>query len=140
MSNDSVELCCVAESGIDHSQRGDLIHLLLLFDEGDAVTFDGPGNAVFVVVCPDELHELVLLLDHEHLLHILDGDRLVGPFRGTGYFRADRVSELIDEEVIMLQGHVLSLLQDVAVGASHKIVFEGDRHFNVDIVLQVFLR
>ena len=131
-SNDSVEFGGVVKRCVDHAQRWDFVHFfLLLLYELHSVSPRLPADPIFIVVHLDERHELVLLIDHKHLLHVFECKAGVCAFSRARDLVPDCIRKLVNEKVVQLQRHVVLLLQDFAVGALHKVVLQ--RHGHLDI-------
>lgn len=76
ISDNSVELCGVLERGADHFEGWDLGHFFASLKEVETiVAADFPSDGSFPLPClllvlVNEGHELLLGVNHEHLLHV----------------------------------------------------------------------
>ncbi len=83
-SNDSIQLGGVLERRVDHVHAWNIRHFLLLLQEVKSVASDLPYSPVLLLILAhllvllNELHQLGLVVDHKHLLHIRQLETVVG--------------------------------------------------------------
>ena len=133
VSNDTVQLCSVVKSSVDHAKWRNFCQIFFLFVEKNSVIFDFPYNSIFIVVICDELHEHFTIVNHEHFLHISEGQAGVCSFSRSSNFISDCICKFVNEEVIKLERHIVLLLQNSTVWALNKEVFKRNRDPDVQI-------
>ena len=103
------------------------------------LTPNNPSN-VALLVGSNEVHKLILVCDHKHLLHIIQSDTFVATFCRSSNLVPDCINEFFDEEVIGCKGNVLLLRQDLLVRSLNKVCLERDRNLDVNVLLKLRLR
>ena len=63
----------------------------------------------------NEVHQNILVVDHEHLLHVYKSQTLIAHFGRSGNLKSDGVHELLNEEVVFSSGDILLTCQDFLV-------------------------
>lgn len=79
-----------------------------------SLTPNNPTDAA-LLVCSDEVHELIPFCDHKHLLHIVQRNAFVATFSRSSDLVPDCINELFDEEVVGCKRNILLLRQDLLV-------------------------
>lgn len=132
-SNNSVELSRNLKRSIDHIHRRNLFLLLLFLQKVNTLLgiIDLPCDSILIVVLLDEESEFVGVIDHEQLTHILHTERFIRLLAGSCHFVSDSVGELVDEELVGLQWHVLFGIEDHVVAAFHEVGLHLHRNLNV---------
>ena len=100
MSNDSVKLRRVLKRVTYHFLRRDRVDLFALFNEEKSVTAHFPAYRLLHIVLRNERQQILLVLNHEHLLSISQSQALVSSLRRPGKSLANSVLKLINEEMV----------------------------------------
>jgi len=74
-----------------------------------------------LLVLGNERHQLSLVINHEHLLHIAKAQAIVRVLSRPGNLVSDSINELLNEEVVGNERHVLLLLKNLLVGALDEV-------------------
>ena len=93
-----------------------------------------------MLVLSNERHQLSLVINHEHLLHIAKAQAIVGVLSRPGNLVSDSINELLNEKVVGNERHVLLLLKNLLVAALHEIGLEGHWNLDVEVSLDILLR
>ena len=127
-SNDPIELSRVLKRQVNHVEGGNLADLFACLDEVKSITANFPhylvtslSLTIFLLVLGNESHELGLVLNHEHLLHVSQTETIVAALGRPGNLVSDGILELFDEEVVGQVRHVLLLLKDFLVRALDEV-------------------
>lgn len=135
LSDDSVELRGVLERSANHLRRRDRLNLLSFLNEKKSVLSHLPGNVVLEMVLRDELLQISWVRDHEHLGCICKLEVLVRALGRPRDLVADGVCELVDEELIRQQRHILLRVEDLLITALHEVSLQAHWYFDVDVVV-----
>lgn len=120
-SDNPVKFSRVFEREVNHFRGWDLFHFFPFLNEEHSVSSQFPTNVVFLIVLNNELLQVFLVLDHEHLLHVCQLQAFVGSFSRSRNFISDCVCEFVNEKVVGQQGHVLLCRQDFLVAALNEV-------------------
>jgi len=83
-SNDSIELSGILQRSLDHANAWNVCHFLFLLQEVKSVTPYLPRSPIrlllfiHLLVLLNEFHQLCLVINHEHLLHVCEFEAIVG--------------------------------------------------------------
>ncbi len=147
-SDDSIELSSVVKREVDHVERRNGWNFFSLSDEVKTFSSDLPSDNFsgwwtslggFLLVLSNERHQLSLIINHEHLLHVSQFKAVIRAFSWASDLIANSIHKFFDEEVVGDLGHVLLLLQDLLIAALNEVSFEGDRNLDIDVCVDVFL-
>lgn len=100
---------------------------------------DLPSDSVLVAVLLNEKLELILIVNHEHLGHILNSYGFISSLRGSSDFVSDGINELVNEEEVGLEGNVLFRIKNFMIATLNKIGLHLHWHLNINIV-NLFVR
>ena len=92
-----------------------------------------------LLVLGDERHQLRLIVDHKHCLHVPEAEAIIAALGATSDLVPDGVNEFFNEKVVGDLGDVLLLLEDFLIATLYEVGFQRDWHLNVDICLDIFL-
>ena len=112
----------------------------------EAIATDLPRNllplrrscCLLLVLC-DKRHQLRLIVDHKHCLHVAEAETIIAALGTTRDLIPDCVHEFFNEKVVGYLGHVLLLLEDFLIATLYKVGLQRDGHLNVDICLNILL-
>ena len=93
----------------------------------------------FLLVLSNEIHELCLIINHKHLLHVPQSQTVIGALCRACNLISNCISELANEKVVSDLGHVLLLLENFLVAALDEVRLETHWHLDVDVSLDILL-
>ena len=112
----------------------------------EAIAADLPSDLLalgrrccLLLVLGDKRHQLSLIVDHKHCLHIAEAKAIIAALGATSDLVPDGVNEFFNEKVVGDLGDVLLLLEDFLIATLYEVGFQRDWHLNVDICLDIFL-
>lgn len=93
-----------------------------------------------MLVLGDKRHQLRLIVDHKHCLHVTQTEAIIAAFSASRDLIPDGIHELFNEKVVGDLGYILLLLEDFLIATLYEVGFQRHGHFNVDICLDILLR
>ena len=91
------------------------------------------------MVLGDERHQLRLIVDHKHCLHVAEAEAIIAAFGASRDLIPDGIHKLFNEKVVGDLGHILLLLEDFLIATLYEVGLQRYGHLNVDICLYVLL-
>ena len=93
-----------------------------------------------MLVLGDKRHQLSLIVDHKHCLHVTQTEAIIAAFSASRDLIPDGIHELFNEKVVGDLGYILLLLEDFLIATLYEVGFQRHGYFNVDICLDILLR